>query len=371
MKSHSLFIQEHREQFNASLQRNTPLDHLTSWLQARLQEAHSTEYANIAISHERWDVLEYLLSTNPDLNAVQQATDTRPLHFLLNQYCNQEAHYPFLDHELNPYLEMTRLMIQHGAKIDAVDQEFLETPLHIATRLENVQFLKIMIDLNQPLHALIDAEGFTPLINTFYCQRTEHARLFLATQGIQELLTPMSAQDPYEQRHPLQFLNSVDLATHVLSYGIPVDLPLSKIHQTQPIHFISEPQTLAFWIKSGADPNAKTKTGRTPLHFNVSGHRSANLQNIHMLIQAGADVNAQESDTGNTPLHYASHSPEIQKILIESGANPFIRNHRQQYPHGDWCEAYRTAVEQQEHLETHLALPDPHPNPSLKSPKRL
>ena len=76
-------------------------------------------------------------------------------------------------------------------------------------------------------------------------------------------------------------------------------------------------------LRHGADVNAKTNKGVTPLHIAVL----SNIEIIEMLIRYGADVNAVDGE-GNTPLHYAFLDPcvEVVKLLLEKGADPTIRN---------------------------------------------
>ena len=73
-------------------------------------------------------------------------------------------------------------------------------------------------------------------------------------------------------------------------------------------------------IAKGADANAKTKAGETPLHFVLSG--SCDVELIKFLVSKGADVNAKNNN-GETPLHYAAQraNVEVVKFLVSDGAN--------------------------------------------------
>jgi len=74
-------------------------------------------------------------------------------------------------------------------------------------------------------------------------------------------------------------------------------------------------------IERGADVN---KTGWTPLHYAATnGH----LPVIELLLEQHAYIDP-ESPNGSTPLMMAAHygSPAAVKLLLESGADPMIRN---------------------------------------------
>lgn len=67
---------------------------------------------------------------------------------------------------------------------------------------------------------------------------------------------------------------------------------------------------------------ARDKDGSTPLHCAVwKGHQ----QVVALLLEAGADVNAQNENDhwGTTPLHAAAHANQasIAQLLIDSGAD--------------------------------------------------
>jgi ankyrin repeat protein len=69
--------------------------------------------------------------------------------------------------------------------------------------------------------------------------------------------------------------------------------------------------------------HARDKDGSTPLHCAAwKGHQ----QVVELLLKAGADVNAQNTNDhwGTTPLHAAAHANQaaIAELLIERGAAP-------------------------------------------------
>ena len=84
----------------------------------------------------------------------------------------------------------------------------------------------------------------------------------------------------------------------------------------------ANPEVIKVLLGAGADVNAKTSSGHTPLH-SAAGSSEDNWEVIQTLLDAGADVNAW-TDRGITPLHSASGSdghPAKIKVLLDAGAD--------------------------------------------------
>ena len=74
-----------------------------------------------------------------------------------------------------------------------------------------------------------------------------------------------------------------------------------------------------FLLENGANLDAKTSKGHTPLHFAVLYKK---IEVVKLLIEKGVDINATDGFK-NTPLHMAifSNSIEIGKFLVKNRAN--------------------------------------------------
>lgn len=91
-------------------------------------------------------------------------------------------------------------------------------------------------------------------------------------------------------------------------------------------------------LAAGADVNAREPgTGRTPLHEAVRPGKRA----VRLLLEYGADPNAV-SISGQTPLHECSEyvALEAAEVLLQAGADPQLRD-REGRSAGDlaWIEA--------------------------------
>ena len=79
-------------------------------------------------------------------------------------------------------------------------------------------------------------------------------------------------------------------------------------------------------LDAGADVNARSSIGNTPLHHAAAG-RNDRDENVSVLVRAGAEVDAQ-NDRGETPLHraIANGNPAVAARLMELGADPTLRD---------------------------------------------
>ncbi len=84
-------------------------------------------------------------------------------------------------------------------------------------------------------------------------------------------------------------------------------------------------------VRAGADPNARTGEGVTPLRSTAGSGATPRI--VTLLIDAGAEPNARDRK-GRTPLHVAAcfgkAVPAVAQALLAAGAEPATREENEE-----------------------------------------
>ena len=120
--------------------------------------------------------------------------------------------------------------------------------------------------------------------------------------------------------------------------GMNVNLADSNINLSDIIMLFSEDRSLLLadsnnnravieaLLNGGAEPNAQTQSGATPLHHAAGMNKNPVV--IEALLNAGAEPNAQ-TQSGWTPLHHVARmneNPAMIEALLNAGADPKVRD---------------------------------------------
>eukprot|EP01127_Copromyxa_protea_P020199 TRINITY_DN6713_c0_g1_i1.p1 TRINITY_DN6713_c0_g1~~TRINITY_DN6713_c0_g1_i1.p1 ORF type:complete len:893 (+),score=139.48 TRINITY_DN6713_c0_g1_i1:40-2718(+) len=104
--------------------------------------------------------------------------------------------------------------------------------------------------------------------------------------------------------------------------------------KTTPLHYFCEhSQSLdcvklgELFLKSGANPNAKSKQNETPLHKAIFNPK-VRVMMAQMLIKAGASADMRGGHRGDTPLHYAVRlrRRDLVECLLAGGGDLTVKN---------------------------------------------
>ena len=246
-----------------------------------------------------YDVVKVLADEYPqDVNSRSFIGEETPLHLT-----SQTGH-----------VDLTRLLIEHGADMAAQDKDGT-TPLHWASERDHMDVARLLVEHGADAAAQ-DKYGTTPLHRASERGHVDLARL-LIEHGANAAAQDNGGTTPL---HQASGEGHVDLARLLIEHG--ADAAAQDNGGMTPLHRASERghvDLAQLLIEHSADAGAQAKGGMTPLH-RASGVGRVDL--ARLLIKHGADVAAQSMD-GTTPLHRASERGDVDlaRHLIEHGTN--------------------------------------------------
>ena len=171
------------------------------------------------------------------------------------------------------------------------------TPLELATRLGDLDIMRLLLDNGAETDRLIEGGIVTRSI-LGYAKNIEIAQLLLD-----------HGADPAES---LRSIDDVNIAQFFINNGADVNY---NDEAGTPLHGAAaggNTDMVQLLISNGADVNAWAEAGITPLH------QARNAEIAQILIDNGADIHA--TSNAGTPLHTADNA-EIAQVLINSGAD--------------------------------------------------
>lgn len=197
------------------------------------------------------------------------------------------------------HIEIVRLLLGRGADPNGRAGEGNFTPLHAAV---DVEIAKLLISRGADVNSR-DSRGAQPI----------HSAAFIADQDVHLRVDAVKSQA---------------LIRFLIKQGAD---PVAEDHEgCQPIHLAARGNTaesVALFLDHGAKPDAAihnkggaSDSGWKPLHFaaNRQGNKEEALEIAELLIRKGADVNAVTAG-GETPLHLSKNAA-MTRFLLDRGA---------------------------------------------------
>ncbi|MCD6046831.1 MAG: ankyrin-like [Gammaproteobacteria bacterium] len=240
-------------------------------LQAKgyLEQAHCRYYVNLT-DEKGWTLLHHAASLNPDIYGSK-------LGFL-------------------------NLLCMLGAEVNALTA-LGESPLHLAGRSGNAEYIEFLLQQNAD-YLLKDADGRTAL----------HLAILTGHEHCAGLLLN-------EMRCNLHRVIDENKKT-LLHFSVEASNPYSLKALYLALTLIGSQDAIYQMV------NFKDAYGKTALHYAAE---TGQVECIKILLAIGADINAK-SDLGNTPLHSAAYcgaskeGKEAIRLLIAAGANSMLEN---------------------------------------------
>jgi ankyrin repeat protein len=270
-------------------------------------------------------IIQRLIAAGANLDRLDLGVDARPLGVALKQ--NRP--------------DLVRLLLNAGASPEGGDMSY--TGLTIAVNASNLPLVKLLLeagadpnsDMEDGDRAILHA-AWTGNLEIVQCLVAHGADVNTWSQGdtaidraannghqeMYDYLYPMLDEDTrrYADKHgPKDLANAIKRKARVankLNEKLGDAALYGKTKQVQQ------------FLTAGADPNAITESGKTPLMYAAMyGHTAA----IEALLNAGADPNVggdDDGEEGQTALmciassFFANNRAEVIRLLIDRGADP-------------------------------------------------
>jgi ankyrin repeat protein len=253
-----------------------------------------------AVSSGDKPTVQELLDASQDVN--RPAIDgTTALLLALYRHVNPMNHFPY-DTEVVGDLEMARLLLDHGANVNAAD-----------------------------------AEGVTPLAAAVFIAHGSDVRGQQADEGV--TLTPHDEMG--EAAAKMLLAGGADPNKLLGDYLVPIP---SGADRRTPGRYanvspfllaaaFNKPRLMQLMLESGrVNVNKPRLGGNTPL---MDAVQITSLSGVKAFVEAGADVNAANGD-GQTALHLAANGPtgagSIVQYLIQNGARLDLKDNSGRTP---------------------------------------
>lgn len=235
----------------------------------------------------------------------------------------------------NGSLELVKLLVSKGAKVNAVDKEF-SMPLAKAVQADNLEIAKFLLEHGADKTINHSDTEFQTAI--FKARSAKMAQLLIANganvsdrdkKGLSVLL------------HAVANYLDFDLLKVLLQNGADIN-EQDKSGTTALLWVAQHPyerddkNCVQFLLENGAKANVANNQGETPLLV------AEKLEVLQALLAHGADVNAQNEDGQTALIHIAQiYDPQGEKTkgLLEHGADVNIRDKK-----GKTALGYATAV---------------------------
>ncbi len=244
------------------------------------------------------DVARILLEHGAEINARSTESGSTPLHVAAE----------------NGGVETVRVLLEHGANVSAEDKEG-RTPLHEATNYGSVELVRMLLEYDADVNARTK-DSSTPLHIMARNGNVEVLRVLL------EHGANVAAEDEGKRTplHEASKNSSNELVRMLLEHGANVNAPSGD--NSTPLHIAAgngRVEVVRALLEHGAKVGVEDKEGRTPLHAGATKEGSVGL--VRLLLEHGADVSAQYRST--TPLHIAAANgnTEVVRVLLEHGMN--------------------------------------------------
>jgi ankyrin repeat protein len=219
---------------------------------------------------------------------------------------------PFIK-ALKNFKNAASLSLLKGAKVNARDKQG-RTPLFYATWNGHLAIVKRLVKAGARVD-LQDEIGGTPISYA----------LSIGQEDIANELTKEVQADSIDKIRRELLLSAArgghePIVKRLLDSGAYTEV-IDDNDNTPLCLAVKHVAVIRLLLEKGANVNASDREGRTPL-INATAHATIKTETVEVLLKQGADVNARETHSRQTPLTHAIEKGkmDIVKMLLQHGA---------------------------------------------------
>lgn len=214
------------------------------------------------------------------------------------------------------WLEIAKLLVARGAKVNGVVDDRRDIPLLQAVSYDRRDMAAMLLD-NGANPDIRSKDGFTPLLWSVALRRSKESVEVLLDKGASVNFQGGRGQTPL---HSALYKGHVEMVETLVQRGADVNAVNAQGMRPLQVVFAQtwEPNQIAILWNDG--------WGKT-----LQDERQARSTVVKLLVSKGADINAP-TPSGDTPLHLAAAQPGLMDILLQNGANANARNNRGDTP---------------------------------------